>query len=538
MTSSQATIQELAVQLCDVIAEARAISAGADTMTQAKQAGRIVTESIKLAPEVKAIPPILLSCAMALWNCAKQVENKPIVHNKPNLEIVRVPDWGAIGYDDRRIMRHPLHKKAMIWMSSVGEANDAVAMKVCGNGIDWQAILCGRNDQREVLEQYENGVEGSMSRPSLKEVPVEVPEIIQVFKPRMFVPVKRKAADKKGEGIEREQEDAEPRKGKDHGAVMTNTQQHLFHGRSRKRKRMNPVFEKYAESSDDDFQMDELMEGPSNNVIGMSDISRTSMATEVREGNINCTQNAFRDGVNRSCQDITLFSFPSCADETQVTEVVRKDECTPCSERSLKCIFGYSKKTGKRLNSCEECTRKKARCFYGREPETVTRGQSRARFCAKSRVRSKTRPKSPTAPGPTLRAAFTSPSQNHRSIIDSSRVVTPDIQLSSVQHIPASECAAMNSMEARLVMLEAGLARLNTVIGKLGEESDTLRQKVVPQHPTVLPAQCPSLPPAQMPMPSPITHASIPSLMATLTLQTDATRLSGADDESMGLDIS
>jgi hypothetical protein len=176
-------------------------------------------------------------------------------------------------------MRHPLHKKAMIWMSSVGEANDAVAMKVCGNGIDWQAILRGRNDQREVLEQYENGVEGSMSRPSLKEVPVEVPEIIQVFKPRMFVPVKRKAADKKGEGIEREQEDAEPRKGKDHGAVMTNTQQHLFHGRSRKRKRMNPVFEKDAESSDDDFQMDELMEGPSNNVIGMSDISRTSMAS-------------------------------------------------------------------------------------------------------------------------------------------------------------------------------------------------------------------------------------------------------------------
>jgi hypothetical protein len=96
----------------------------------------------------------------------------------------------------------------------------------------------------------------------------------------------------------------------------------------------------------------------------------------------------------------------------------------------------------------------------------------------------------------------------------------------------------MNSMEARLVMLEAGLARLNTVIGKLGEESDTLRQKVVPQHPTVLPAQCPSLPPAQMPMPSPITHASIPSLMATLTLQTDATRLSGADDESMDFGIS
>jgi hypothetical protein len=92
-----------------------------------------------------------------------------------------------------------------------------------------------------------------------------------------------------------------------------------------------------------------------------------------------------------------------CFLETQVTKVVRDDHCTPCDERSVECVFGYSKKTGNKLSSCEECTKKKRKCFYDREPETVARGQDRAKSRANSRVRSKTRTRSPTASRPTSR---------------------------------------------------------------------------------------------------------------------------------------
>ncbi|KAG2134966.1 hypothetical protein BD769DRAFT_1385591 [Suillus cothurnatus] len=320
MSSSERLMRELAVKLCDLITEARTMSAGADTMTQAKQAGRIVTESIKLAPDVKAIPPILLSCAMALWTCAKHVENKP------SIEIVRVPDWKTIGYDDRRIMRHPLHKKAMKWISSVGEAKDVLAMKVFGDGINWPAILPGMVDQREVLGQHKNEAEVSTSHQSLTEEASETPGTLRMLKPRTFGLAKRKAADRKGKGVEQEQEDSQSHKGEDQEVVKKNTQQHLSHKRGRKRRRI--------ESLDNDLQIDELMEGPSNNL---------------------------------------------------------KYE----------------------------------------------------------RGRSIVRPMSPTAPGPTSRAAMPSPSKNNRSItMESLRVVTPEMKLSSVPPTLVQECAAMNSTES------------------------------------------------------------------------------------------
>jgi hypothetical protein len=56
MSSSEGAIRELAVQLCDIIAKARAISAGADTMTQAKQAGRIVVSGGHSIPYDSPMP--------------------------------------------------------------------------------------------------------------------------------------------------------------------------------------------------------------------------------------------------------------------------------------------------------------------------------------------------------------------------------------------------------------------------------------------------------------------------------------------------
>jgi hypothetical protein len=274
-----------------------------------------------------------------------------------------------------------------------------------------------------------------------------------------------------------------------------------------------------------------------------------------------------------------------CFLETQVTKVVRDDHCTPCDERSVECVFGYSKKTGNKLSSCEECTKKKRKCFYDREPETVARGQDRAKSRANSRVRSKTRTRSPTASRPTSRvrsksrtgspiasrptsrvrsksrtgsptasrptskAALSSPSQSTWSITTQSpRVVPPDVTLSSVPPIPASAGAAINSMEGRLFMLEEGFAKLNTAIVKLCQEHEALRQKVLPQHPTLPLQHGPFSPPVQTPRsggPRPIPLATLPSAdpysstIETPALQADTAQASGVngDDDVVGVDF-
>ncbi|KAG2108123.1 hypothetical protein BD769DRAFT_1392805 [Suillus cothurnatus] len=426
MSSSERLMRELAVKLCDLITEARTMSAGADTMTQAKQAGRIVTESIKLAPDVKAIPPILLSCAMALWTCAKHVENKP------SIEIVRVPDWKTIGYDDRRIMRHPLHKKAMKWISSVGEAKDV-------------RYFPGWSISERYWGQHKNEAEVSTSHQSLTEEASETPGTLRMLKPRTFGLAKRKAADRKGKGVEQEQEDSQSHKGEDQEVVKKNTQQHLSHKRGRKRRRI--------ESLDNDLQIDELMEGPSNNL-----------------------------------------------------KYERGRSIAP-------------KKHSPMLPTGTQEDRKQVQFLSGmyKEEAEVFLWQG-ARDCRKG---SKSREVS------------------HKV------EVTPEMKLSSVPPTLVQECAAMNSMEGRLIMLEAGLSRLNTAIQRLGGEHEALRQKVIPQHHTVLLPHGPSMPLVQTPMsepsssgePGPIPPATHPSPIATLALQADAAQLSGAGAEAMDFGI-
>lgn len=460
MSSSVGAIRQLAIQLCEIINKARATSANVDTLTSAKQAGQIVTRSMKLAPNVTAIPPIFLSCAMALSTCAKYV-------NGSIVEIVHVPDWGAIGSDDHRIMQHPQYMKAIIWMTSMGAAKEVDAVKVFGDGINWQMILHRGVDQQEVLGQHKGGVGASTSHQPLNEGEVGLVGTSQMPKPRTFGPAKRKAADRKGKGVEHEKEDAEPHKSENQGVLTKNTQQPWSEIRVRKRRRMSHLSAEDAESSDDDLQMDEPVEGLSSKVIGTAKIAGPPGLKYERAASV-------------------APNKPSVIESTgTVNEVVRSDHCTPCDERGLECILEYSKKTGNRLNSCGECTRKKQKCFYGRKPETVARGRSRATSRAKSRARSKTRARSPAISSPTLRsrsrAAFPSLSRSRRSItMGSPHVAAPDTKLSSIPPIPVPADAAINSMEDRLITLEAGLAKLHTAIEQLGEEHEALWQKVVP----------------------------------------------------------
>ncbi|KAG2063398.1 hypothetical protein BDR04DRAFT_1123287 [Suillus decipiens] len=266
MSSSEQAMRQLAVRICTIIAVARTMLTN-DTFSLAIQAGRLVTESMKLAPDVTAIPPILLSCAMELWTCAKQVPDSP------KFEIVRVPDWGAIGHDDHRIMGHPHHKKATMWISSMGTDKDVESVKVFDRGINRQAILHGAISQREVMGRYEDGAGASTSHKSSTEEAVVLHGTFQMAKPRTFGPAKRKAADRKGKGVEQNNVDVEPHKDNDQPVVMENTQQQLSDKKDRKRRRRSHKFAEDAESSDDDLQMDVLMEGPSNQVIDMANIS-------------------------------------------------------------------------------------------------------------------------------------------------------------------------------------------------------------------------------------------------------------------------
>ncbi|KAG2134984.1 hypothetical protein BD769DRAFT_1664929 [Suillus cothurnatus] len=522
-TSPDEKVRELAVKLCEVITEARAMSASANTMPQANRAGRIVTKAVKLFPDVLAIPPIILSCAMALSTCSEYVENRPSVVDKPSITIVRVPDWGAIGYDDYRIMQHPLHNMAKIWMAGLGEAKDVMALKVLKNEFDWQTVLREGAYLQEGLGRPKDGEEANMSHQFSTEETVGEQGALQMPKPRVFGAAKRKAADRKGKKVERGHEDAEPGKGNDQGVVTKNTQQHLSDERDRKRMRTSHMF---AE--------DGLMEGSSN---------------KLKHGGATA-----------------LKKLPAMEPTETVTEAVCDDHCTSCDKRGLKCVFGYSKKSGKKLNSCEECTRKKQKCFYGREPDIVARGRRRARSQANSRVRSKTRTGSPTASRPTSKVALPSPSSRVRSktrtesptasrgrptskaalpsrsqrpqsiSTQSPRIVSSDIPISSVPPIPAPEVAVINSMEGRLVILEEGLAKLNTAIEKLGEEHEALRQKVLPQHPTFPLPHGPSLPPIQTPRPGKPRSVPLatPPIRRPLLIRGSNTGSSAGRDPSVG----
>ncbi|KAG2045652.1 hypothetical protein BDR06DRAFT_978060, partial [Suillus hirtellus] len=344
MSPSARAISDLAVELCNIIIAGRGLPAGANSVHLAHKAGRIVTQSMKMAINLTVIPPVLLSCAMALRSCAENVNG--------NLKIVRDPDWGAIGYDDNQIMKHPQHEKALVWMDSIGIAKDVQTVKVSENGIDWEAILSDRAKQQEVLEQRGDGAGTITSHQKMMSEAVGGTSHI-----RTFGPARRNAAGKGKEG-KQEKGDAESRMGSYEGIVTKNTQQHWSDETERKRRRTSHTSADNAENLDVDMQIDELIEGPPHKASGTTEISGQSTATEAPQGN-----NQY---------------------EAQVTEVARY-RCTPCNERNLECIVGYSQKTGKKRNSCEECTAKKRRCHHGREPEIVVRVPGSATSLSKSR---------------------------------------------------------------------------------------------------------------------------------------------------------
>jgi hypothetical protein len=225
---------------------------------------------MKLSPDFAAIPPILLSCAMALSACANKVQDGR------GVEIVRVPDWGAIGYDDDRILQHPQHQKAVAWMADIGPGKNTEAMKVLEGGVDWQAIL---RDRQALLGQHQDAAGASMSHQSSKEVAVEPVATIHVRKPRSFGPATKHTANGKGRGMEQEKGDAELPKDNDEEVVTTKISQRRSNERGRKRRRASYAGAEYVETSDDDFQISEGVAGSSNKPSGTIYVSRTPAAS-------------------------------------------------------------------------------------------------------------------------------------------------------------------------------------------------------------------------------------------------------------------
>ncbi|KAG2351880.1 hypothetical protein BDR07DRAFT_1385162 [Suillus spraguei] len=131
MLSSEEIILTNALTVCSNVQRGRYLGVVKDQLTFARQTGRLVEEAISHATHVMAIPPILLSCAVELHHCSEKKV------------IFRVPAWGAIGYNDRRILKHPLRNQAKAWMASKVDLRDKSLQLdiLSGDPLDWQQIL-------------------------------------------------------------------------------------------------------------------------------------------------------------------------------------------------------------------------------------------------------------------------------------------------------------------------------------------------------------------------------------------------------------
>ncbi|KAG2045816.1 hypothetical protein BDR06DRAFT_977934 [Suillus hirtellus] len=441
MSSSTDVIRNEADKICGLVIQARAEPPDANTLDLARQAGRIVTGLMReYIPNVTAIPPIVLSCAMELHSCCERGT------------ISRMPNWGAIGYDDHRIMNHPHCKKAVVWMESINIAEDIRTVKVFRGGINWQETLQRELDQREASGQHKDDVGTRISHQSLTEEAVGLGQTSQISKPRQFGPARRKAAEMTGTSMEREKWDTEP-KGMNQGGISSDT-------RDRKRKRVDRVSTEDVENSDVDLPLPGIIQAPFRKADGTAHITGPSVATETQEGVLNSTKDSFGHETNGDRMVIMILLG---------TEVSQDSLCTPCKKREVRCIIAYSKKTGHRLNSCEECTRKKQKCFYGGEPESVAKGRGRAMSRAKSRWCMQCRSPSRSRPGIDM---------------ESPHVVTPKVEASFTPSIPTAVGGTLNSIEERLVTVEAGLTKMSNAIEKLVLEREFLQHTVVHPHPT------------------------------------------------------
>ncbi|KAG2063783.1 hypothetical protein BDR04DRAFT_1123037 [Suillus decipiens] len=150
MLSSEEIILANAVTVCSNVQRGRYLGAVKDQLTFARQTGRLVEEAISHATHMMAIPPILLSCAVELHSCSEKKV------------IIRVPAWGAIGYNDRRILKHPRRNQAKAWMVSKGDLRDKSLQLdiLSGDPLDWQHILGnasgGEGDQKSPREYVQH----------------------------------------------------------------------------------------------------------------------------------------------------------------------------------------------------------------------------------------------------------------------------------------------------------------------------------------------------------------------------------------------
>ncbi|KAG2343783.1 hypothetical protein BDR05DRAFT_999702 [Suillus weaverae] len=204
-SSANEAIHGIAIRVCDLILFARHLPAGYDSLSQAKLAGRMVSELMQVhGPNVKAIPPILLSCAVALHTCIEDGRG-----------ITRAPDWESIGYDDQRIMQHPMHKKAIVWMANMDAVKDVNKVKVSRDGINWQVMLhqheheVGTSPSDQPLTQVEMCVEGTLiDVSSVPPIPASTEAAINSMEGRLAMLERRLAEFNDAVGLLRQQFDA------------------------------------------------------------------------------------------------------------------------------------------------------------------------------------------------------------------------------------------------------------------------------------------------------------------------------------------
>ncbi|KAG2336841.1 hypothetical protein BDR05DRAFT_1005490 [Suillus weaverae] len=142
MSSFADLIRSRAEKVCCNVRRGREPPPLPNQLTFARETGRLVAQAINCAAHVTAFPPILLSCAMELHACSDEKV------------IVRVPTWGNIGYNDRRIMKHPLKHKAMAWMKNQDDSKDHnLALELMtGDSLDWRAMMQEKVGDGGVLE--------------------------------------------------------------------------------------------------------------------------------------------------------------------------------------------------------------------------------------------------------------------------------------------------------------------------------------------------------------------------------------------------
>lgn len=261
---------------------------------------------------------------------------------------VRAPAWETIGYNDRRILSHPLKHKAIVWMEDQDDAADhSLALEiVSGDFLDWRTIIRGMVGNGSVLEHA--GGDGTTKR-SLGIRSAEESMVLDVMGGKHMtvsnadaLTVNAPASDALMSGV------------RGRSVSPTKSPDRVDSG---KPSLVRPL--PFVNVLHYIFQTDRRPHVGSRK--GRTD----------RRGMLPCIWVASRLTGNQVADSLL-------------------GPCTPCKTRASLCTIAYSVKTGKPLQSCGECNKKRKKCFYGDERPPIPRDRGRTKSRAKSRGPSKT----------------------------------------------------------------------------------------------------------------------------------------------------